>query len=257
MDADTRHQLKQNEFAEALGKLRDFSDKRTIGWIVVIILIAVGYAGMKFWNWRSQERLAQNCRAVLAIQTNDPSLGDAPLAQLRQIISDSSGTEAEALARLKLAEGLQTRGVGADGAASLDKAEQEFTNLLNNASASGHIRAIACFRLAALYETKRDFARAEEMYRKLTGESPFAGSPYQELASFRVDMLDELAEPVRFTPGVRPLPPVGPPAADDESAATDEPDSEEPIDEPANDDESSDEQAPPIDAPQSDDPPRP
>lgn len=206
MDADTRHQLKKNELAEALSKLRDFSDKRTIGWMVVIVVIALGYAGMKFWNWRTESRLAEASQAIVQIDVSDPALGDAPLTQLRQIISQGDNA-VTALARLKLAEGLQARGRAAGGESNLNQAEQEYGILIEGANAPMHVRAAACYRLGMLYETKRDFAKAEEIYRKLTGDSAYAGSPFQDLASFRTDVLDDLKTPVMFAPGVKPLPP--------------------------------------------------
>lgn len=213
MDADTRHQLKQNELAETLSKLRDFSDRRTIGWLVVIVLIALGYAGWKYWNWREAARLAQASQEVVQIDVSDPALGDAPLTQLRQIISKGDNA-ATTLARLKLAEGLQARGRAAGGGAKLDEAEQEYRNLVERANTSMNIRAAAWYRLGMLYETKRDFAKAREAYAKLTGDSSYAGSPFQDFASIRTDSLDELDAQVKFTPGVKPLPPVEVPAAE-------------------------------------------
>ena len=81
MDADTRHQLKQNELAETLSKLRDFSDKRTLTWLAVIVAIALVYAGYRYWSWQHEVGVTEayqtlaNARGSVA----DASLGDAPL----------------------------------------------------------------------------------------------------------------------------------------------------------------------------------
>jgi len=210
MDADTRHQLKQNEFAEALRKLVAFSDRRTTAWIIVILVIALAYAGYKLWGWRQEVRLIEVGRSLTQISAGDASMGDAPLAQLRQLISENNQPGLLALARLKLAAGLEARAGDADGPAKLAEAEAEYSAILGMPAAPQAVRASATYRLGIISESKRDFERARELYTKLKQDPSFEGSPFVGLAEARLDQLDTLAVPIVFTPGMNPAPPPQP-----------------------------------------------
>lgn len=208
MDADTRHQLKQNELAEALARLRDFSDRRTAAWLAVILVIALGYAGYKFWRWQQRVQVVESYQTLASAGTGvvDASLGDAPLAQLRQLIADNSQPGLVALSRLQLAQGLEARGQTAETASKLTEAETQYQAILDMPEAPKYIKAAAVFRLGMLYETRREFDRARETYTGLSEDARFAGSPFIELATQRLEQLDRLALPIDFEPGVRPLP---------------------------------------------------
>jgi len=213
MDADTRHQLKQNELAEALGKMVDLNDKRTVVWIAVILAAALCYAGYKYVDWRSRVQQIQNAQALTQINVRDAAMGEAPLTSLRELIAKAKDPGLIALARLQLAEGLETRGLEPDGASKLIEAEQEYQKVVNMSGAPAAVKAPALYRLGILGETKRDFAAAREMYTLLSSDARYAGSPYVGQAMQRLEMLDELAQPVAFTPGNKPLEEL-PPTAD-------------------------------------------
>jgi predicted negative regulator of RcsB-dependent stress response len=207
MDADTRHQLKQNELAEALRNLVAFSDKRTTAWIVVLLVIALAYAGYKLWGWRQEVHLVQAAQALTKINATDASLGDAPLAQLRQLIGENRRSRLVPLARLKLAEGLDARAGEADGAAKLAEAETQYRDIINMPKALPAIKAPALYRLGIICETKRDFEQARQLYTTLSHDPSYKGSPFAGLAETRIARLDELAVPVVFEPGMNPAPP--------------------------------------------------
>jgi len=217
MDADTRHQLKQNEFAEALSHLRDFSDKRTLAWIAVIVVIALGYAGYRYLAWQHERELTDafqtlaNARPAVA----DPAQGDAALSRIRQFITENKDPELVAWSRLELGVALVARAEGEDAATKLDQAEQEFQAVLRMPVDAMIFKAPAMYRLGSLYETRREFDQAREMYTKLVNDTELAGSPFIELANARLGKLDELSTPVTFQPGVKPLPP---PASEPASA---------------------------------------
>jgi len=207
MDADTRHQLKQNELAEALGKIRDFGDRRTVAGIVLIVVIALGYAGYRFWGWRQEARVVQSYRQLASVNASDASLGDAPLARLRELIADGRQPGLVATARLQLAQGLEARGQGSGAAAQakLDQAEVQYKTILEMPDAPNILKAPAMFRLGVLHETRRDFAKARETYTKLSEDPRFVGSPFVDRALAQLEVLDELAVVVEFKSGVRPL----------------------------------------------------
>jgi predicted negative regulator of RcsB-dependent stress response len=218
MDADTRHQLKQNEFAEALQRLRDFSDKRTLGWLAAILIVALGFAAYKVWVWRQQVHLVESCQMLINVVPADTSRGDAPLATLRELIADDPQPGLVALARLQLAQGLEARGQEPDGAAKLAEAEKQYQAVIDMPAAPDQLKATATYRLGILYETTREFTKAREIYTSLSQNQQFTGSPFIEFAAARLEQLDKLITPIAFEPGLKPLPttqpasqPVGPP----------------------------------------------
>ena len=215
MDADTRHQLRQNELAEVLARLRNFGDKRITGWLTAIVVVALGYAGYRFWQWRQDARLVQSYQALASVDATDASLGDAPLARLRELIADGSQPGLVAISRLQLAQGLEARGQGSGETAKekLDRAEAQYKVILDTVDAPDAIKAPAMYRLALLYETKRDFELARQTYAALSEDRRFVGSPFGDLALMRLELLEDLSTPVEFEPGVKPLAEIPQPAS--------------------------------------------
>jgi len=205
MDADTRHHLKQNELAEALQRI-DFSDKRLWYWAAAIIIIALLYFGYRIRSWQSGVEQDQQWATLSTINAVDTTQGDAPLDQLRQLISETADGDLGAIARLNLAQGLWVRGELGDDARR-SEATSELDALLSSGAGSSMTRAAALFLRAKMYESTREFDKARETYLKLSTDEEFAGIPYRELATQMMESLDELATPVVFTPGIAPPPP--------------------------------------------------
>jgi len=220
MDADTRHQLRQNELAEALARLRDFTDRRTLAWLGVIVAIALAYGGYRYWRWRQEVQLAQSFRVLSTVNALAPELGEAPLEQLRELIAKTSDPAVRALARLELAQGLEARAVRDGDPARLAEAEAEYQKLMQMPGVPNHLKAAALYRLGMVYESQRDFARARQAFTTLSTDPRFEGTPQKTRATLRLGELDELAVAVHFEPGAKPLPAVssqptaGPPSAD-------------------------------------------
>ena len=227
MDADTRHQLKQNDLAEALARIRDFSDKRTLAWIAVIVIVGLGYAGYRYVAWQNARALTAAYQSLANARTtiSDPSRGDAALSRLRQLISENEDPKLVAWSRLQLGAALSARAEGDDAATKLEQAEGEFQAVLQLPVDKRLFKAPARYRLGLLYETKRDFTRAREMYADLERDPEYDGSPFVELAKERLQKLDELAIAVKFEPGVKPLPetPEEPEPASEPVAASEAP----------------------------------
>jgi len=207
MDADTRHQLKTNELADALARLKDFTDRRTLSWLALIVAIALAWGGYRYWGWRQQARLTQASGTLLSVgNVLDPSRGEAPLAQLRQIIAENHDPGLVALAHLRLGQGLEARGMVRGDTATLDEAQRHYQAVLASAAAPNHVKAAAGYRLGLVHESRRDFAKAREAYTALTRDGAFAGSPFVGLAESRLAQLDRLAVPIAFEPGLKPPP---------------------------------------------------
>jgi predicted negative regulator of RcsB-dependent stress response len=215
MDADTRHQLRQNELAEALARLKDFSDRRTLAWIAVILAAVLAYAGYKFWGWRQRADLVAASESLASVRgVLDPSLGEAPLDRLRQIIAENDDPGLVALARLQLGHGLETRAESPEASASLHDAQTQYEEILAMPGAPDSIKAAAVYRLGLIRETEREFGEARKRYGSLVDNPSFRGSPFVDFAKTRLEQLDELAEPVVFEPGMKPLPATQPATAE-------------------------------------------
>jgi hypothetical protein len=206
MDADKRHQLRQNELAEALGRLRDFTDRRTVVWGLVILAIALGYGGYKLWKYRESRNVIASYRTLNSLNAHDVSLGEAPLTQLRQLVANSRQPALIALARLQLAQGLEARAEQADDPTRLAEAQSQYQTIVDMPDVPPHIRAAAMYRLGVLHETQRDFAQARQTYESLSRDARYEGSPFQELAVTRLEHLDDWAVPIAFRSGSKPLP---------------------------------------------------
>jgi hypothetical protein len=142
---------------------------------------------------------------LTSVNATDASLGDGPLSQLRQIIANNSEPGLVAISRLQLARGLEARARDVADAPELRDAETQYKTILDLRGAPNHLKAAAAFRLGVLYETRREFAKARETYSSLSTNPTYRGSPFTELATTRLEQLDDLAVPIRFEPGVRPL----------------------------------------------------
>jgi hypothetical protein len=57
---------------------------------------------------------------------------------------------------------------------------------------------------ATIHESLREFDAARSAYRTLIDDARFSASPYRALAEAQFANLDQLAEPIAFTPGTRP-----------------------------------------------------
>ncbi len=208
MDADTRHQLKQNELAEALGKMRDLTNRETLMWIALIVLVILVYAAYRYRAYAQVSAEAAACQQLrnLTSQVADPAMGDAPLAQLRDLIANVAGSPLEGLARLQLGEGLEARAKHDGGDELFKEAAQQYEAVVKLAAAPASVRAAAAYRLGLVYESLRKFDEARSAYESVKRNPAYAGTPYPDMAAGRLEQLDDFARPVKFLPGVKPLP---------------------------------------------------
>ncbi len=212
MDADTRHQLKQNELAEFLANLRNLGKREFLTYLGVIVVVILAIAAYRYTRYRQVQRLVAATQALQRINVSDPELGDAPLANLRTLIADYAGTPVEALARVKLAEGLEVRGKQAGNDELLRQAARELEAVLKLPDVPHQVRAGAEYRLGIVYESLREFDKAREHLEKLSQDAAYAGTSFPELAEIRLENLDDYAQPVKFEPGPKPPPELEAPA---------------------------------------------
>ncbi len=208
MDAETRHQLKQNEFAEALSKLRDFTDARFWYCVIVIVIVAGGWAGYRLWQGQQAATLESNWSQLLAIRMMDPGGVGESINQLNALISDNSDPKLVAAARLRLGNALtlQTLMDPMRRESLLREAVEVYAAIANTPEVPDSIAAAATYALGTAHESLREFDEARRMYAALGAEERFAETPFKEMAAQRLETLDEVTVKVVFMPGQAPPP---------------------------------------------------
>lgn len=218
MDAEKRHQLKTNELAEALGKIRDFgSDPQTRYWLLGLVILVVAVVGYRWWAGR-QQRQSISAWAALAQVGGGPERDvDAIGDELRALIADAPDALFAVNARVRLAILLCRQAEEDTGRSKelLTQAVEVLRQVVDDPVAPPALVAAAAFSLGTSCESLRDFDGATAAYRRITDEPRFAGSPFTDLAARRLETLGELSVPVHFEPGMPPPEPE--PEADVES----------------------------------------
>jgi hypothetical protein len=214
MDAETRHQLKQNELAEAIGDLKQkvaHMDRNTVYLLIGIAAIIILWIAYGLYNRAAAQQQSdvwfQVLTAPVNIRNADTIQGD--LENLRQLATQNDGALADA-ARLRLGVGLWNYAE----APNIEHPEGEAANLLNEAasvlepvaqtpasSSSPGVVAAAKYALAGVYESLGRWDDARAQYESLQDER-FAGTVYGpagvSLTKNALQNFDELQEPVKF-----------------------------------------------------------
>lgn len=203
MDAKERHELKDNDLAEFLQNFGDFWNKHGNGISVVILVILVAWIGLRFYN-NMQVTNHENAWADLA-STSTPS-------GYRERAREDSGFGAiQEIALLRGAEQYHQKAIeheNEDAAVtvpgmltfeeSLKNAEDMYKQVLDSKS-DPVFRANAAVGLANVAETKGDFDAAEKYWtqaEKIANDAHLGAIAAQ--AKLRLDMLDELKQPIVF-----------------------------------------------------------
>lgn len=213
MDADTRHQLKQNELAEALGRLRDLRDPRFLAALAVLVVVVLAILGWKAWNYSQRLTLQQASQQLGALQEALESQDAARIARarddLRALIDSTRNADMAAAARLLLARSRYDEAMSsaAQRPAGFEEAATQLEKLIAQPAVSPMLRAAATYLLANTYESLRRVDAAKELWQQLAREALYAGTPYQSLAEEKLLSIDELSAPVAFLPGSPPPPP--------------------------------------------------
>lgn len=265
MDAETRHQLKTNDLAEALARLRDFRDPRLTYGLVAICAIIIGLAAWYAFNAYRRHTLEGQWQRLGALTeplaAQDAAKRLSARDDLEALISQASHPTLLGFARLKLADALVREAVQDESQrpGNFPRAAEILEVIRRDPRTPRDLYAAATFGLASVKESLRDFAGARTLYEELTRPAAFPGSPYEELATARLQDLDKLVDlpelvagerppvtPPQFTlqpPVLTPAPPVTlppveapssePAAPENASPSVDEPASEPPAEEPA------------------------
>lgn len=214
MDAETRHELQQNELGQLLSRLKSLSAREMLtylGTIVVVILVFVGY---RTWQNSVLNAKSQAWNDLLMAGAPKPAADggevEAPdrVEALRTFMQTHSEPAALAAGRLRLARALIDK-AASDGAQRqdlLDDALKNLDALRADSTVSQPLRAAATLLAGTAYETRRDATKAREMYQLFESDN-LKSSALAGIAKQRLDTLDQVSASVPFTPGLPPPPP--------------------------------------------------
>jgi hypothetical protein len=210
MDARTRHELKQNELAEALAQLRNLNDPRLRVGLLVVLGLAVVVAGVLWWRYNQSRTVEQSWKTLYEL-TADAGGEDVVAAEqaatgLRDLISKGGDPTVMGFAKLQLASvRVQQALMRADQRpAGFQEAVTLLTEIRSAPGTPTPLFAAATFALASALESLHEFDQARTLYTALANEERFAGLLYKSLATERLAGLDDLKAAINFFPGGPP-----------------------------------------------------
>ncbi len=203
MDADRRHELKQNALAASLLRLWEQLDRYSTPLAIALAAVAVTVGGYRLWTWNSALKIEQGWAQLMDVGPASETDDQGNIDSLREIGRRNLHPTLDAAVHLRVASEL-TRGVEGRSAERIFEAVRELEEVTSAAGAPAPIRAAAEFRLATLFETLGKFEDAQQRYRNLTENPEYAGSPFQDLANERLTSLDAIRRPVEMLAGLPP-----------------------------------------------------
>ena len=207
MDAQTRHNLKQNELAEALFSLRDaWKNPRARQWTLLILLAVLVFVAVRVWRWSSRNAVHGGWAQLNSVLGEAKEPAEA-IAGLKGMIDRGATPPQLATARLLLAHMLLEEGAK-DVAKLKPNAEEavDVLKLVTTADVPAQYVSTASFKLATAYETLGRFDDARAAYEHLSSEPQFAGTGYVDLAKRRFETMDAVASVPQFLSGSPPPP---------------------------------------------------
>ncbi len=209
MDADTRHQLRQNELAETLLRLRSWDNPSTRYALLAVVAVLLIVGGWKAWSYSRAAAVERDWRSLTSVNESLLMGADAATAQgeLQSLINGGANEAVQCYARLALA---QTRIQQAledpeQREAGLTEARTLLQEVVSDGGASGALRAAASYGLATVKEWDHDYAGARELYQSVVDNAAhYAGSPWVQMSQDRLLDIDELEAEVVFAAGAPP-----------------------------------------------------
>lgn len=207
MDAETRHALKQNELAEALEHVSDWSSKPAFrNTILVVALALAAFVAYRFWSSSSRSAANAAWAEVYAAQRSAGESPETALASLKETIQSTADADLAAAARLISANILMNNAL--DAPALIETNGPQIPELLqpvvSNTSLAPQYRAPAQFLIARAQESLNQLDEARKTYTAIAENAAYAGMPYPKLAKDRLNLLEGLTQLPVLTPGSPP-----------------------------------------------------
>lgn len=207
MDAQHRHELKENDLAESLRNLGVFWQNWGNSLLLAILIVLLVILVSQFVRNRAH-RLHEEAWGGLVHET-DP-------AGLRLLAQDTSNPAVQALARLQAGELLllKTAQPGSatqpSAAGDVQEAQDLFQSVVDQPGINPVYRLNALLGLAAVAENQAQWDRAAKYYQQVAGEADDKYSAIASRATQRLELLQTIEHPVTFAPSTQPTFPAPP-----------------------------------------------
>lgn len=221
MDAEQRHELKRNELAEALSRLKDWREiDRSWFLLAGVILVAIlTYIAVQTWSWAAEQSENYAWAQYQQLSRAPGPDGLINTQELRTAADGGLSSNITPLAKLELAE-ILSRNAAIDST-NQQRLLEEAQSLVQSALAlvdgmkTPVLYASALMTQASLHESLSEFDAARTIYEKLQ-EPRFAGSPFTtplgvgtsfeqpSLVEQRLENLEEVQAPVTMLAGLPP-----------------------------------------------------
>jgi uncharacterized protein (UPF0147 family) len=220
MKADERHQLKQNELAEALAQLRDWNSPTTRYTLLVLALVAIAFGAWRVWAYHQRHTLEQGWQRLgtieMTLSGKDQAAAAGAASELRALIQETSDPGLQGYARLRLARERVQEAFSKpeERQAAFAEAVQILEQIIHGPNTPASLEAAASFALGSTHEClatvepasrQSQLDKAAELYQKITQEPRFKGTPYPTLAAERLKTMATLLKTaIAFTAGPAP-----------------------------------------------------
>ncbi len=205
MDADHRHELKENDLAEFITHFGQWWSKHGNKLLLSALVISVVILGRQWLHTRSAAA-QENAWADLAGATSPDSY--------RLVALSHDNPTVRAMAYLRGADLLLNEAVAGPGdddntandsakltaQQSLQEAAAMYNQVIQDNQAPLAFHLNAGLGLAAVAEGQRDWPQAKQLYEQVIDQAGAAFPTIAHQAQARLDMLDRLREPVVFAP---------------------------------------------------------
>jgi predicted negative regulator of RcsB-dependent stress response len=218
VDAEHRHELKENDLAESLRNFSTFWQNWGNSLLMAVLVGLLALLAYQFFTNRAARAHEDSWSAL--VQETSP-------AGLRAIAETNSDPAVQALARLQAAELLLLKiaepasATQPSTAGQIEEAQSLLKTVADQPGLSPVYRLNALLGLAAVAEDQGQWDEAAQIYQQISQESGSRFAAIASRADQRRQLLDQLAQPVAFAASTQPADPR--PAAAAEPAALPEP----------------------------------
>jgi len=196
MKANDRKDMKKNDLADTLERIRVFFDVHGSKILAVAILVLVVVPAVAYFIHSSAVARAQAWEQLLSIKAGRG--GAARPDDLRNLALQTSDRKVAAFAWKELGDTLSLESLITDQAAKrkdmTQQAEDAYRTVLEKYADFPIPAAGAKMGLAALYENSAKWDQAKQIYQQIEADNAIAGTGIQNLAKNRLQNLTALQQ---------------------------------------------------------------
>lgn len=209
MKTARRQELRTNELSVQIDQITE-QVKQNYTTILTIVLAVTVVAGGIYWYVTSTRNRLMEGWATLSVrgEQSDP---ERDISKFNEVISQNLDPKLNAAAYMKIGEAAMGQYTWPSSASTdaapvagdakwLDRAQSAYTSALASNVLDQNAQGAAMIHLGIIAENKGDFEKASEMYRRVTNDAKFAGTPFYSQADYRLKNVEQWKTPIVFAP---------------------------------------------------------